>query len=382
MDSTDRSGTLGDRYGRTVRRDQPRSSTVLGSFVRWPVASTQHQERLHGNRAMTMDRRAFVAFLGAGVLARPRAATAQQAERVHRIGILGNVPLSDVGSARLWGGFTQGLRDLGYVDGRNTVIEYLSSDGHYERLPAQAADLVRLNVDVIVAPAAQNVLAAKRVTQTIPIVMVSVGDPVGNGLVASLARPGGNVTGTSFLTSALVGKQLELLKQIAPGVSRLAVLLNPANPGHSLMLDEAKKAAPSLGIQLQAVEARGSADLEKAFAAMTKERSGGLFVPWDGTFLVHAVRITQLAAKMRLPTMYGQRRFVDIGGLACYGPSAAEAFRRAAAYVDKILKGARPADLPVEQPTKFELVINLRTARALGLKIPESLVQRADEVLQ
>jgi len=329
-----------------------------------------------------MDRRTFATLLGGGIITRPLAALAQRAEKVYRIGILGNVPLSDPGGARLWGEFVQGLRDLGYVDGRNITIENLSSEGNYERLPALAAELVRLNVDVIVAPAAQNVVAAKRVTQTIPIVMVSVGDPVGNGLVASLARPGGNVTGTSFLTSALVGKQLELLKEIAPRVSRLAVLFNPANPGHSLMLEEAKAAAPSLGIQLQAVKARGSADFESAFAAMTKERAGGLFVPWDGTFLVQATRITQLAAKTRLPTMYGQRRFVDIGGLACYGPSAPESFRRAAAYVDKILKGTKAADLPVEQPTKFELIINLKTAKTLGLKIPESLLQRANEVLQ
>jgi putative tryptophan/tyrosine transport system substrate-binding protein len=329
-----------------------------------------------------VDRRAFIGILAGGLLAAPLAAEAQQADRVYRIGILGNVPLSDPGSARLWGAFADGLRDLGYVDGRNITLENLSSEGQYERLPTLAADLVRHKVDVIVAPAVQNVMAAKQVTQTIPIVMVSVGDPVGNGLVASLARPGGNVTGTSFLTSALVGKQLELLKQITPHVSRLAFLVNPANPGLPLALEEAKAAAHSLGVQLQAVEARRPADLERAFAAMTRERAGAFFVPWDGFFLVHLARIVQLAAKTRLPAMYGHRGYVDAGGLACYGPSARESFRQAAVYVDKILKGAKPADLPVEQPTKFELVINLKTAKALGLTIPPSLLQRADQVIE
>jgi putative ABC transport system substrate-binding protein len=231
-----------------------------------------------------MDRRTFIAGMTGGLLAAPLAVGAQQADRVYRIGILGNVPLSDPGSARLWGAFADGLRDLGYVDGRNITLENLSSEGQYERLPTLAADLVRHKVDVIVAPAVQNVMAAKQVTQTIPIVMVSVGDPVGNGLVASLARPGGNVTGTSFLTSALVGKQLELLKQITPHVSRLAFLVNPANPGLPLALEEAKAAAHSLGVQLQAVEARRPADLERAFAAMTRERAGAFFVPWKRVF--------------------------------------------------------------------------------------------------
>ena len=330
----------------------------------------------------TLDRRTFVCALTGGLLAVPLAGEAQQGDKAHRIGILGNVPISDPGGARLWGAFADGLRDLGYVDGRNIRIEHLSSEGRYERLPALAADLVRLKVDVIVAPAAQNVLAAKQATGTIPIVMVSVGDPVGNGLVASLARPGGNVTGTSFLTSAMVGKQLELIKQITPYTSRLAILLNPANPGHPLALEEAKGAAHSLGVQLQAVEARGPADFDKAFAAMTGERAGALFVPWDGTFLLHVVRIVHLAAKTRLAGMYGQRRYADVGGLASYVPSARESFRNAASYVDKILKGAKPGDLPVAQPTQFEFVINLKTAKTLGLTIPPPLLQRADQVIE
>jgi len=320
--------------------------------------------------------------MAGGLLAAPLAAEAQQAGKTYRIGVLGNVPLTDPRSARLWGAFAEGLRDLGYVDGGNTTIEHRSSEGKYERLPALAAELVRLKVDIIVAPAAQNVLAARQASRTIPIVMASVGDPVGNGLVASLARPGGNVTGTSFLTSAMVGKQLELLTQITPHVARLAILLNPANPGHPLTLEEAKAAAHLLRIQLQALEARGPDDLERTFAAMAREHAGALFVPWDGTFLVLLTRITRLAAKTRLPTLYGQRGYVDAGGLASYGPSAIESFRRAATYVDKILKGAKPGDLPVEQPTKFELVINLKTAKALGLTIPPSVLQRADEVIQ
>jgi putative ABC transport system substrate-binding protein len=317
-----------------------------------------------------------------GLLAAPLAAEAQQPGRIYRIGILGNVPLTDPGGAGLWGAFIQGLRDLGYVEGQNITIEHLSSEGKYERLPALAAELVRRKVDIIVAPAAQNVVAAKQATRTIPIVMVSVGDPVRDGLVASLARPGGNVTGTSFLASAIIGKQLELLKQIAPRVTRLAILVNPANPGHPLALEEAKVATHSLGVQLQAPEARGPGDFEGAFSAMAREHAGALFVPWDGMFLLHVVRITQLAAKSRVPALYGQRGYVDVGGLASYGPSALDSFRGAAAYVDKILKGARPADLPVEQPTRFELVINLKTARTLGLTIPPALLQRADQVIE
>jgi len=338
-------------------------------------------ERAFGDLARGIFRRRFLASAVA-LLAAPLTIEGQEAGRVYRVGILGNVPLSDAGSAHLWGELAQGLRELGYVEGRNVVIEYLSSDGKYERLPALAEKLVALKVDIIVAPAAQNVLAAKQATRTIPIVMVTVGDPVGNGLVASLARPGGNVTGTSFLTSALIGKQLELLQQITPQASRLAILVNPANVGHPIMLEEAKVAARSLGVHLQAVNVRGAADLESAFTAMTREHAVGVFVPWDGTFLVHLVRITQLAAKAHLPAMYGHRGYVDAGGLACYSPSAVESFRRAATYVDKILKGAKPAELPVEQPTKFELVINLKTAKALGLTISPSVLGRADHIIE
>jgi len=329
-----------------------------------------------------MNRRCLLsASLGLCLAAASRA-SAQPAGATPRVGILGNVSLTDEGSARLWGEFVQGLRDLGYVEGRSVTIEYLSSDGHYERLPKLAAELVEHKADVIVAPAVQNVVAARQASATIPIVMVSVGDPVGNGLVASLARPGANITGTSFLTSAMVGKQLELLKQIVPHVTRVAVLFNPANPGHPLMLDEAKAVAQSLGLQIQHSEARAAGDLEGAFARSARDHAGGLFVPWDGTFLVSRSRIVQLAARHRLPALYGQRNYADAGGLAAYGPSATEAFRRAAAYADKILKGARAADLPIEQPTRFELIVNLKAAKALGLTLPPSLLARADEIIR
>ena len=329
-----------------------------------------------------MSRRRLLVGVSSLLAAPFTAAEAQPREKNYRIGILGNVPLTDPGSDRLWGEFARGLRDLGYVDGANTTIIYLSSDGDYEKLPALAADLVRRNVDIIAAPAAQNVVAAKQATQTTPIVMASVGDPVGNGLVASLARPGGNVTGTSFVTSLLIGKQLELLKQIVPHATRLAILVNPSNPGHPLTVEEAKVAGQALAVQIRPVPARAPEDLDKAFAAMARDRTGAVFVPWDGMFLVHLTRIVALAARARVPALYGQRRYVDVGGLACYGPSAPESFRRAAAYVDKILRGAKPGDLPIEQPTKFEFVINLRTAKALALTIPPRLLERADEVLQ
>jgi putative tryptophan/tyrosine transport system substrate-binding protein len=328
-----------------------------------------------------MRRRRFLALAAGGALAAPLAARAQQAVK-YRIGVLGNVPLSDPGGAHLWGVFEQALRDLGYEHGRNILLVHRSSEGRYERLPALAAELVQQKVNVIVAPSVQNVLAAQQANPAIPIVMVSVGDPVGNKLVASLAHPGGNVTGTSFLASAIIGKQLELLKQLAPSATRQVVLMNPANPGHRLALEEAKAAARSLGTQLDTLEARGQEDIERAFATMGRERGGAVLVPWDGLFLVHLRKIVQLAAKTRLAAMYGHRGYVDAGGLASYSPSAAEQMRSAAGYVDRILRGAKPGDLPVEQPTKLEFIVNLKTAKSLGLVLPPSLVGRADEVIQ
>jgi putative ABC transport system substrate-binding protein len=329
-----------------------------------------------------VDRRRFLLTSLAGVLAAPRAAGAQQQGKVFRIGILSNIPPTDPQGAPLWEAFIQGLRDLGYVEGQNITIEHRSSEGKFERLPGIAAELVRLKADVIVTPAAQNALAAKQATRTIPIVMANSLDPVGQGLVASLARPGGNVTGLSGLSLETVGKQLALLKEIVPRVSRVAVLGNPTNQSYPLWLGEVKVAARSLGVQLQILEARGPDDFERAFEAMTTERAGALFVLGDGMFLLHRTRTAELAAKHRLPAMYPVREFVDAGGLMVYGTSLRDNFRRAATYVDKILKGAKPADLPIEQPTKFELVINLKTAKALGLTIPPSLLARADQVIE
>jgi putative tryptophan/tyrosine transport system substrate-binding protein len=330
-----------------------------------------------------MDRRAFIGTLAGGLLAAPLAAGAQPAGKVYRIGILGNVPLTDSEGANLWGTFVHGLRELGYVEGQNITIEHRSSAGQYGRLPALAGDLVRLKVDVIVVPTGQNALAAQQATRTIPIVAASLGgDPARSGVIASFARPGGNITGLSFAGPELAGKQIELLKDIVPSLSRVAVLANPTNGSHSAWLREANAAARSLRVQLQVLEARKPDEVEGAFAAMTKEGAGALLVLPDGMFLFHRAKLAVLAAKRRIPAMYGLREHVEAEGLVFYGASLRDSFRRAATYVDKILKGAKPADLPVEQPTKFELVINLKTAKALGLTIPPSVLGRADQVIE
>ena len=329
-----------------------------------------------------IDRRTFLAGAGAALLATPLAAEAQQAAKVARIGYLA---LNLAASAHLTEAFRQGLRDLGYVEGRNLVIEYRDAEGKPERFPALAAELVALKVDVIVAGGTPLVLTAKQATKTIPIVFATAADPVGSGLVTSLARPGGNVTGLSVLLPELVGKRLEQLKQAVPGVSRVAVLWQPG--GHDERTDkdilkEAEVAARALGVRLQFVEARGPTDFDRAFSDMTRARADAVTVQSTNIFFIERRRLLALAAKNRLPAMYLVREFVDAGGLMSYGPNVADLFRRAAIYVDKILKGAKPADLPVEQPTKFELVINLKTAKALGLTIPPSLLARADEVIQ
>ncbi len=280
--------------------------------------------------------------------------------------------------------FLQGLRDLGYLEGRNVVIEIRDAEGKLERLPALAAELVALKVDVILAGGTAQALAAMEATRTIPIVFTAAVDPVADGLVTSLARPGGNVTGVSSLVSELVGKWLELLKQAVPGISRVAVLWHPGTLGERTekdMLKGADVAARGLGMRLQFVEARGPGDFDRAFSDMTRARAGALTVWASPMFVSERRRLVDLAAKNRLPAVYGLREFVDAGGLMAYGPNAADVFRRTATYVDKILKGAKPGDLPVEQPTKFELVINLKAAKALGLTIPQSLLQRADEVI-
>ena len=328
-----------------------------------------------------MKRRELLALLSGVAAIWPLAARAQPAGKVPRIGWLGG-PTRESAEPFVRE-FQRGLKDLGWVEGQNIVIEWRFAGGREERLPDLAAELVRLRVDLIVVPSTPTALAAKNATKTIPLVTVAGGDPVGLGLVASLARPGGNITGsTSTVAREIAGKQLALLKETAPKVSRMAVLWNPTTPGNALALREAEIAARGLGLELQLLEARSLNDFDDAFAAMTTKRAGALLVLGDVMFVTHRIRLADLAAKNRLPAMYVQREYVEDGGLMSYGPMFSELFRRAATYVDKILKGAKPADLPIEQPTKFELVINLKTAKVLGLTIPESLLVRADEVIE
>ena len=321
-----------------------------------------------------MDRRSFLGTLAGGLLAAPLVAPAQQPGKSARIGLLGDVP------SFLDEAFREGLRELGYNEGQNIVIEHRSPEWKYERLPGLAADLVRLKVDVIVAASPAATKAAKQATSTIPIVFTVSGDPVADGFVASLARPGGNITGLATIGPELVGKQLEMLKGVAPTVSRVAVLQNPNT--HRGVLRQAVGSARGLGVQLHSLEARTSSEIETAFAAMRRQRVDGILVLRDAVFRAQRAQITGLAAKNRLPAVYGLREEAEAGGLIAYGASVPQLYRRAATYVDRILKGAKPADLPVEQPTEFELVINLKTAKALGLTIPPSLLQRADQVIE
>jgi putative ABC transport system substrate-binding protein len=325
-----------------------------------------------------IDRRTVLATLASGLFAAPLAADAQQAAKVYRIGYLGNVPTPPA----LWEAFVRGLRELGWVEGQNMIIERRNAEGRYERLPDLATDLVRLRVDIIVAAGSSAPLAAKRVTNTIPIVMTNAGDPVSSGLVKSLGRPGGNVTGLSLLGPTVVGKQLELLKEVVPRVTRAAVLTNPDHPARALMVTEAETAMRLLGLQHQVLDARGPGEFESAFSAMTRERAGALLILADPMFVSERKRLADLTARSHLPAASGMRELADAGILMAYGASLTDLFGRAATFVDKILKGAKPADLPVEQPTKFELVINMRTARVLGLTIPQSLLLRADEVIE
>jgi ABC-type uncharacterized transport system substrate-binding protein len=307
---------------------------------------------------------------------------AQQGAKVTRIGHLSP---NLAARTHLYEALLQGLRDLGYVEGRNVVIEIRDAEGNLERLPALAAELIALKVDVIVTAGTPAALAAKQATRTVPIVCAGVSDPVTSGVVTNLARPGGNVTGFSTLAPELIGKRLEHLKQAVPGVSRVAVLWEPGGLGERTDKDMQKAAdvaGRALGLRLQFVEARGPADFDRAFSEMTRARAGALTVLPSNMFGSERRRLVELAAKNRLPAVYERREFVDDGGLMSYGTNFADLFRRAATYVDKILKGAKPADLPVEQPTKFELVINLKTAKALGLTIPPSVLGRADRVIE
>jgi putative ABC transport system substrate-binding protein len=305
-------------------------------------------------------------------------AEAQQPKKVSRIGFLS--PTSDDSRVEA---FRQGLGELGYKEGQNITIEYRWANGRFEQLPDLALDLVRLKVDIVVAVVTQASLAAKKATRTIPIVMIGVADPVGSGLVASLARPGANITGTSSMTAEVIGKQLELLKETLPKISRVAALWNPANPiFQAIQLRETEDAARALGVRLQLVEARGPEEIDRAFEALARERTRALLVLNDPVFTTHRKRIADLSAKHRLPAVTGTLEYTEAGGLMAYGPRFPDMYRRAAVYVDKILKGTKPEDLPVEQPTKFELIINLKTAKKIGLTIPPSVLARADRVIR
>jgi len=304
----------------------------------------------------------------------PLAADAEQTGRVPKVGFLGGAPFVQV--------FDQGLRELGYTDGQNIVIEQISWADRDEELPILAAELVRRKIDVLVAGTTPRALAARNATTTIPIVMVNVADPVATGLVVSLARPGGNVTGLSRVSLDLIGKNLELLREAAPVVTRLAVLVNPTHALHPALLNSAKHTAALLTLKLEPVEAAAPKELEHAFSVIARKRVNALLVLPDGMFWGERRRIADFALTSRLPSMFGNTEHAEAGGLMSYAPSSLEPYRRAAYYVDKILKGAKPADLPVEQPTKFELVINLKTAKALGLTIPQTLLLRADQLIE
>jgi putative ABC transport system substrate-binding protein len=331
-------------------------------------------------QAPSMERRTFMALVSGGLLAVPLTAEGQQTGKVYNIGYLG-LGSSFAGPNRT--AFYQGLQEHGWIEEQNFVLTTRFAQFKSERLRELVAELVQRKVDVIVVSTAEAALAAKHGTSTIPIVAVDPADAVGIGLVASLARPGGNVTGLSYLGTELIAKQMGLLKEAVPNLSRVAALSNPANPTHAPRLRAAEIAAQGLRVNLELIEARTPSELNKAFAAMMRARVGGVLVLTDPMFGAEARRLAQLASTSGLPAIYGFRTtWMDAGGLISYGPNFADLFHRAAAYVDKILKGAKPADLPIEQPTKFELVINLKTAKALGLTIPPSLLQRADEVIQ
>jgi len=327
-----------------------------------------------------ISRRAFLTG-SVALLSAPLAAEAQQAAKVYRIGVILTSAPNE--SGHLIKALEEGMRELGYVDERNIVFERRFAEGRQERLPLLAAELVRLKVDVLVTGSNAVIAAVKQVTATIPVVMAVSRDPVGAGFIASLARPRGNITGlTNDPGPEIIGKYLELLKEAAPRVSRVAYLWNPVPPGAGTYKNAVESAARTLGVTFQSVEVRGREEFDAAFAAMVRERANGVVVAVDPVFVGPRSQVVLLAARNRLPAVYGLREFAEVGGLMSYGPNIADQFRRAATYVDKILKGAKPGDLAVEQATKFELVINLKTAKALGLTVPDSLLRRADEVIQ
>jgi putative tryptophan/tyrosine transport system substrate-binding protein len=326
-----------------------------------------------------IDRRTFLCGLTLGTLAAPLAVEGQQAGKVYRIGFLWDTPA-------VWPhaleAFRQGLRDLGWVEGRNIVVEYRWTEGRFDRLPNLVEELVRLKVDLIVAPTSIYTGAAKRATSTIPIVFASHADPIGSGHVASLARPGTNATGLTIVMSETMAKSLELLKGTVPGLTRVAVIWDPATPSHQPALKAVEDMGRALGLRLQTLAVRSATEFDSAFSAIVKERAGAVLVLSTPLFMGGAKRLAELALTHKLPTMFGPREHVEAGGLLSYSPDRADLYRRAAAYVDKILKGANPADLPVQQATKFELVINRKTAKALGLTIPPSMLARADQIIE
>jgi putative ABC transport system substrate-binding protein len=327
-----------------------------------------------------ISRRAFVAAVAGGLLAGPLPAGAQPGGKLHRIGFLGNS--TEALEANLVGPFRAGFRELGYVEGRDLVIEYRWAGGQYERFPALIAELIALKVDVIVTAGTPAALAVRRATTAIPLVMIAVGDPVGSGLVKSLARPGGTLTGLVSIAPDLEGKRLELLTEVVPKLSYVAFLLNPANAFHVTSEKQARAAAKALHLKLEFFPVREDAEFDRAFQAISSQRPGALVMLADRLFLHHRARIVDFSARNRLPAVYAYTELVEAGGLMSFGPSYPGMHRRAAYFVDRILKGARPADLPMEQPSKFELVINLKAARALGVVIPQHVLLRADDLIQ
>ena len=325
--------------------------------------------------AITVGLVAALAFM-------PGGAQAQQAKRAVHIGFLSPSSISDPRTRTFVEAFRQGLRELGWVEGQNLTIEYRWAEEKTERLPDLARDLARLKVDVVVASTSPAVQAAKHATATIPIVMTNAGDAVATGFVANIARPEANITGLSMMGGELVSKQLQILKDVVPNLSRVALLWNPTNSSNAPQLLHAQEAARILGVRLQPLEIRGPGEIEGAFAAMTKERAGAVMVLLDSMLVANRARIAELTTKSRLPGIYGLTDYAKAGGLMAYGPNVADMHRQAATYVDKILKGRRPTDLPVEQPTKFELIINLSAAKALGLTIPPLILTRADQVIE
>jgi putative tryptophan/tyrosine transport system substrate-binding protein len=326
-----------------------------------------------------INRRAFLITMVAAVVVAPLVAEAQHARKLYRIGFLGNSTAAL--ESNLVAPWREGLRELGYVEGRDVVVEYRWAEGHYERFPALIEELLALKVDVIVTAGTPAALAVKRATATVPLVMVAVGDPVSTGLVTSLARPGGNVTGLVSIAPDLEGKRLELLREIVPKLSHVILLVNPANAFHVVSEKLVRGAARQLDLKVQFIGVRAESEFDHAFDLITRERPGALIMLADRLFLHHRARIVEFAARNRLPAVYAYRELVEAGGLMSFGPSYPEMHRRAAYFVDKILKGVKPADLPVEQPSKFELVINLKTAKTLGLTIPSSVLVRADQLI-